>query len=1180
MKSVLKFFTNRWFISILGLLALSGLIYFAGPLIGIGNSRPLESVNARLITILVVVIVWMLNHLRKALRANRANKQMVESLVEDDGEAEPDRSAEEVAALGKRFEEAVDVLKKSKGKKGSLNLYELPWYIIIGPPGSGKTTALVNSGLNFPLADRFGKEALRGVGGTRNCDWWFTEDAILLDTAGRYTTQDSDSEVDRSAWDGFLGLLKKYRKRRPINGILVAISLADLMTQSESDRMAHARAIKSRIQELDQFFGIRFPVYVVLTKCDLVAGFTEFFDDLGRAEREQILGVTFSLDESSSASGAVDGFGAEFDAILDRLGSRVLWRLSGERDIRRRAAIYGFPRQLASLKEPLTTFLGDVFRGSRFEEAPMLRGIYFTSGTQEGTPIDRLMNTVARTFGLDEQVLPAHGGQGRSYFITSLFKNVIFAESEIAGTNRRLEVQRAWLQKAAYAGTLVFTALIILGWVISFINNKTLINDAAAATQSAAQVLDDTPLDNLDPLVVLPALDAARNIPGGGADSANDSRLLSRLGLYQGNKIGAQVDSAYRRVLVEILLPRLILRLEDQLRGGGPSPDFQYEALKAYLMLDSRDHYDASEIIAWIRFDLSTNMRREINTAQRDSLYTHLDALFAEQPMPLPLPLDQNLIEATQRIVARMPTEERVYSRLKRKGLGEELPEFTVFKAAGPRSQIVFTRKSRADLNEGIPGLYTREGYQRVFIKESMALTMELIDEGWILGPYTPPATDSALLMSRVKDLYLDDFARQYEALIFDIELAPFASPQEATNVLNILSDPVNSPLLLLLKGIQQETQLDALPAVLSSDGDGANAATKKLEQLLGRVRKPAVVGTASRQFNRVQRKFKWADDLVGGDDPGSAQIQHLLGLIEELYRFMATVVSQQGPGGDIPAHVAGQGQAIIQQMKMEASRQPEMVKGMLNSAASRSGNIVFQGVAAQLNSEWRSRGLPFCQQAISNRYPIARNSSQEIRLDDFGQFFGPGGIVDTFFRQYLANYVDMSRSPWRVRSSGASPIRISSAALMQFERANRIKDTFFRGGGTIPSVRFEMQPIGMDATISKFSLSLAGKTIAYSFGPQITEYMEWPGPEQNAEVRIEMSPPTPGAASMLRESGPWAWFRMLDKANITPSGRPEHFQVEFRLGDRSAAYELIARSAYNPFRFDELEQFRCPESL
>ena len=1180
MKTILRFFTNRWFISVLGLTAISLLIYLAGPLLGFGDSRPLESATARLIAILVLIVLWMLNHLRKALRANRANKQMVESLVVDDVAAEPDRSAEELDTLTKRFEEAVEVLKKSKGKKGALNLYELPWYIIIGPPGSGKTTALVNSGLNFPLAERFGKEALRGVGGTRNCDWWFTDESILLDTAGRYTTQDSDADVDSSAWTGFLALLKKYRKRRPINGVLVAISLQDLMTQTESDRIAHARAIKSRIQELDDYFGIKFPVYVVLTKSDLVAGFTEFFDDLGRAEREQILGTTFSLDESSSPSGAVERFGAEFDAILERLGSRVLWRLSGERDIRRRSAIYGFPRQLASLKEPITTFLGDVFRGSRFEEAPMLRGVYFTSGTQEGTPIDRLMNTVARTFGLDEQMLPAHGGQGRSYFITSLFKNVVFTESEIAGTNRRLEVQRAWLQKAAYAGSIALTLLVIVGWIISYASNSALISESVAATQSAAQTLDDTPLDNLDPLVVLPALDAARNIPGSSGDTESGARMLSRLGLYQGNKLGSQADAAYGRVLVEVLMPRLILRMEDQLRGGGPSPDYQYEALKAYLMLDSRDHYDAAEIIAWIRFDLTNNMRREINTSQRESLFGHLDALFAEQTMPLPLPLDQNLIEATQRVVARMPTEERVYSRLKRKGLGEELRDFTVFGAAGPRSQIVFSRKSRADLNEGIPGLYTRDGYQRVFVKESLTLTNELIDEGWILGPYTPAATDSALLMSRVKDLYLDDFARQYENLVLDIELAPFSSAQEAVNILNILSDPVNSPLLLLLKGVQQETQLDSLPEIPGGSDKSTSAAAKKLEQILGRVKTPAPINAATRQFNRVQRKFKWADDLVGGEDPNSAPIQHLLALIEELYRFMATVVSQQGPAGDIPAHVAVQGQAVIQQLQMEASRQPEMVKGLLTGAANKSQNLAFAGVASQINTEWRSRGLPFCQQAIANRYPIARNSNQEIRLDDFGQFFGPGGIVDTFFTQYLANYVDMSRSPWRVRSSGAVPIRISSQSLRQFERANAIKETFFRGGGNTPAVRFEMRPIGMDASISKFSLSLAGKTIAYSFGPQITEYMEWPGPDQNAEVRIEMNPPDPSGASMLRERGPWAWFRVLDRANISPAGQPEHFQVQFSLGSRNAAYELIARSAYNPFRFDDLERFRCPESL
>ena len=112
----------------------------------------------------------------------------------------------------------------------------------------------------------------------------------LIDTAGRYTTQDSDEAVDAASWKGFLGLLKKYRRRQPINGALIAISLADLSTQSESDRIANARAIRKRIRELHDELGVRFPIYVLFTKTDLVAGFVEFFDDLGREDRNQVWG--------------------------------------------------------------------------------------------------------------------------------------------------------------------------------------------------------------------------------------------------------------------------------------------------------------------------------------------------------------------------------------------------------------------------------------------------------------------------------------------------------------------------------------------------------------------------------------------------------------------------------------------------------------------------------------------------------------------------------------------------------------------------------------------------------------------------------------------------------------------------------------------------------------------------
>ncbi|PKM36881.1 MAG: type VI secretion system membrane subunit TssM, partial [Gammaproteobacteria bacterium HGW-Gammaproteobacteria-10] len=186
MKKIIGFFKNKWVIQLIGIIAVSLLIWFFGSLIAIAGRVPLESEVSRLITILVIVLLWGLNNLRIQVKANRANTQMVNELVggaqatTGPSQVEQD-SEEEIGELGKHFDDALRTLKqiKTQSGQGRQYLYELPWYIIIGPPGSGKTTALINSGLEFPLADKFGKNAVKGVGGTRNCDWWFTDQAVL-----------------------------------------------------------------------------------------------------------------------------------------------------------------------------------------------------------------------------------------------------------------------------------------------------------------------------------------------------------------------------------------------------------------------------------------------------------------------------------------------------------------------------------------------------------------------------------------------------------------------------------------------------------------------------------------------------------------------------------------------------------------------------------------------------------------------------------------------------------------------------------------------------------------------------------------------------------------------------------------------------------------------------------------
>ena len=376
MKSMFKL---RTLLIIAGVVLLALFIWYGGPLIAFGSEgqyRPLASVLVRLIVIALVIVALVISHLLKRLRANKNSDNLMAAVVKQSqgGDARP---SAEALQLRERFEEAVAALKQKR--RSGHTLYELPWYVIIGAPGSGKTTALVNSGLKFPIEQRSGKAALRGVGGTRNCDWWFTDDAVLIDTAGRYTTQDSDASADSAAWSEFLALLRKYRGRRPINGVILTISAQDLMVQSASARQTHVDAARRRLDELNRELRMRLPVYLMVTKCDLVAGFTEYFDDQAQQGRAQIWGVTFGYDDTTNGR-AAPTFPTEFDGLIARLNERLMPRLEEERDVRRRAKVFGFPQQMAALRESLSQFVSEVFSSTRFDKQLLLRGVYFTSG--------------------------------------------------------------------------------------------------------------------------------------------------------------------------------------------------------------------------------------------------------------------------------------------------------------------------------------------------------------------------------------------------------------------------------------------------------------------------------------------------------------------------------------------------------------------------------------------------------------------------------------------------------------------------------------------------------------------------------------------------------------------------------------------------------------------------------
>jgi len=349
----------------------------------------------------------------------------------------PDENAlEALAALRDQFESATEALVEGRVRRadGSVApVHELPWYVVIGAPGAGNASVMTHSGLHFPLADDGSAPQLTGVGGTRYCEWWFSDEAVFVDTAGRYVAHESrnlkDALAGSAAWHAFLGLLKENRPARPVNGAIVTVSITDLLLWAKAERQQFAAHVRMRLSELYAGLDSRFPVYLVFTKMDLLAGFAEMFGGMDDEARTQVWGTTF--DAGADPVEIARTYPADFAALQGRLYAEMLDRLELEPDLARRAAIYRFPQQFHAIGPLVQELLGMAFATHVDHRPTMLRGAYFTSATQAGKPIDRVMRTLERAFKVEHREVEATG-PARSYFVTRLLRDVIFQEAGLA----------------------------------------------------------------------------------------------------------------------------------------------------------------------------------------------------------------------------------------------------------------------------------------------------------------------------------------------------------------------------------------------------------------------------------------------------------------------------------------------------------------------------------------------------------------------------------------------------------------------------------------------------------------------------------------------------------------------------------------------------------------------------
>jgi hypothetical protein len=423
-----------------------------------------------------VLLIMLGVQVVSTIRARMLERQIAEG--SGGGEQDLERIREDM-------KEALELLRRAG--RGRNAIYELPWFLVMGRPAAGKTVAIKNSELGLPVK----RDWVKGVGGTYTCDWFFTNELIFLDTPGKWVTEGADDE-GREHWRELVRLLRKNRGRQPLDGLIVVVPADDLLSLSDDELEDQATNIREVVDLIHDELSFRFPIYLLVSKCDLVEGFVDFFKGLPSQRRHEILGWSNDDPNRSDAARLVrEGFN-RVQRRLQTYRLEMLGKIAKRTQARR---LFFFTEEFKGLEGPLATFADAFFLSDRFSEAPVFRGFYFTSGTQEGAPLSKAMADLSRALGV-----PASKTQEveqeeskRSYFLLDLFRELMVGDEGLVGRTAghwwRLR-RNTFLGAFAPAGIAIL--FLVLALVALGLNKRTYSNlktDSGQITGELAEML-------------------------------------------------------------------------------------------------------------------------------------------------------------------------------------------------------------------------------------------------------------------------------------------------------------------------------------------------------------------------------------------------------------------------------------------------------------------------------------------------------------------------------------------------------------------------------------------------------------------------------------------------------------------------------------------------------------------
>ena len=1141
--------------------------------------------------LLLALLVWGI----KRILARRAAKR-VEAMVKDEADkavasSQPAQRAD-TEALRTRMMDAVKQIKSSRMGvlKGNAALYELPWYVIIGNPAAGKSTAILNSGLQFPFEDNRGN-VVQGIGGTRNCDWYFTTNGIVLDTAGRYSV----SVEDRMEWLTFLGLLKKNRPRAPINGVIIAASLAELSGSKPEFAIELAKNLRQRVQEITERLEVFAPVYVLFTKADLIAGFSEFFRNLDPGEREHVWGATLPFDVQQQ-SDALAAFDSHFDELAEGIKEMSLTHMAMQRGREVSPGLLSLPLEFVGIKPALRTFIATLFEDNPYQFKPVFRGFYFSSALQEGRSVHHASERVGRQFNLERGSNVDEAPTGHTaFFLKDLFRKVIFADKELVRQYSSPHQNR--LRYGVFLGAVGVLALALGLWTWSYTTNAQLVANATKDLDQAVRVQKDR-MDlksRIDALLLLQ--DRMEQLDRYGKEGG----ITTHLGLYQGTAIREKLLREYNHGMQQVMLAPTVSNLENYLgqvvaerdklgQGNSTAAESEvlyqnasptstndaYNALKTYLMLGNPKYVEGAHLsqqltLFW-RTWLEANrgqMSREEMVRAAEKLMTFYVAQAGKPSWPQvqnKVTLVSDTRQALGQVMKGQPAMERVYAQIKARA-GARFGTTTVDSLVGVERNGRLINGSYA-----ISGAFSRkawEEYVQDAIKE--AANTQLSTTDWVLG--TTEQSDLSLAGSpehvsrELVNMYKNDYAREWTKFLQGLSVAEFSTFDEAVGRINKLGDASNSPLRMLLERINEETVWDN-PQALARSSKARKGFVAWFQRTI--LRKDPAATAAAQPVGPIGKAFEGIARLTSerGDQP--AVITAYFETLAKL-RARLNAIKSQGEIGvgtrklmqDTFSNEGSElsvGLALVDEQVLTGldEKQREALRPLLLRPLTQTFSTLIAPTEDEVNKTWKAQVYDPFKARIGQQYPFNLNSDVDAAPSDIAGIFGASGSIAAFNKEALGTLVIQRGPLLETRRWAGQGVNLSAELVANY--GNWVSGS--AAGAAQDTTIFEILPAPAAGAL-EYTIEIDGQVLRYRNTPPQWTTMQYPNAGQVPGVKITAVTgdgrtvevfSAPGANGFNRLMAEGEYERLDDSSRITWNGNGVGVTVEMRIVRRAGS--------------------------